>query len=354
MLSAPERGFAVHAKTLSAALAALFLSRTALAHHSVSSWFDTRELAELEGRVTELKWQNPHVRFTLAVPEPGGATVEWDIETLSLSGISRWGITEGLVEVGAELRVAGNPSKRSLNNLFVRNILLPSGEEIVLGGQPRWSEQTRRAGEMLASAEGDTSEPESGIFRPWSSGSGSFLFPENINADFDFSVYPLTVAAGATLAAFDHVADDPTNDCAPKGMPTIMEQPYPLAFVDNGDHILVRLEEYDTRRIIHLSGAEDPANVAPSLLGYSVGRSEGMTLVVTTARVDWGHFDTVGIRLSGDAVMVERFTPTALGDRLDYELTVSDPATFTAPVELRSHWIYRPEIELGAYRCLPV
>jgi hypothetical protein len=311
-------------------------------------------MTELEGVVTEVQWQNPHVRFTLAVSGSDGSTVAWDIETLSLSGISRWGITQDRIAVGSRLRVAGNPSKRALNNVFVRNILLPSGEELVLGGQPRWSEQTLRAGEMLPAAAGDTSNPESGLFRTWSSGSAaSFLFPENINANFDFSVYPLTSAARAALAAFDHVADDPTNNCAPKGMPTIMEQPYPLRFVDNGDHILLRLEEYDTRRIIYMREPADPAARAPSRLGYSTGRWEGNSLVVTTVAVDWGHFDTVGIPLSGDAVIVERFTPTELGDRLDYTMTVTDSATFTAPVELRSHWTYRPEIRLGIYECIP-
>ena len=35
-------------------------------------------------------------------------------------------------------------------------------------------------------------------------------------------------------------------------MPTIMEQPYPMEFMDRGQTILLRLEEYDTTRTIHL------------------------------------------------------------------------------------------------------
>ncbi len=68
-------------------------------------------------------------------------------------------------------------------------------------------------------------------------------------------------------------------------------------------------------------------------------------------RSSWGHFDSVGIPLTQDAVMVERFTPSGDGARLDYVLTVTDAATFTKPVELRKAWIWRPEVTLGKFEC---
>src|SRR5690242_18860539 len=92
------------------------------AHHSVSAWFDTTNLIEVEGQVTEFRWQNPHVVFTLNVTD-AGTTTPWAIETLSISGISRWGITQDLFKVGDRLRVAGNPARKDGHNIFVRNIL---------------------------------------------------------------------------------------------------------------------------------------------------------------------------------------------------------------------------------------
>jgi hypothetical protein len=73
------------------------------------------------------------------------------------------------------------------------------------------------------------------------------LFPEAVQANFDFSRYPLTAAARASLESFDFATDDPTVDCTPKGMPTIMEQPYPMEIVDRGDTIELLIEEYDRR-----------------------------------------------------------------------------------------------------------
>jgi hypothetical protein len=324
------------------------------AHHSVAAWFDTTSMIEVEGRVTEFRWQNPHVVFTLDVADDKGVAVPWAIETLSISGISRWGITQDLFKVGDRLRVAGNPARKDAHNIFVRNILLPGGREIVLGGAARWSNDTLRGSELLQAKEGDASRPDLGLFRTWSTGSvNGVLFPEAVTANFDFGRYPLTAAARATLGKFDFAADDPTADCKPKGMPTVMEQPYPMTVANNGATIELKLEEYDSRRIVHMdaAGAAAAATAPPSLLGYSVGRWDGGTLVVTTTRSSWGHFDSVGIPLSKDAVLVERFTPSADGARLNYALTVTDPATFTRPVELTKQWIWRPEVSLGKFEC---
>jgi hypothetical protein len=44
---------------------ALCLPLASLAHHSVSAWFNPNEVIELEGELAELRWQNPHIVFTL-------------------------------------------------------------------------------------------------------------------------------------------------------------------------------------------------------------------------------------------------------------------------------------------------
>jgi hypothetical protein len=126
-----------------------------------------------------------------------------------------------------------------------------------------------------------------------------------------------------------------------------------MEIVERGDTIELLIEEYDTRRVVHMrgSGVATAATAAPSPLGFSVGRFDGAALVVTTTKSSWGHFDSVGIPLSPDAVLEERFTPSADGARLDYTLKVTDAATFTAPVELKKTWIWRPEVTRGAYEC---
>ena len=332
----------------------VFLPATVSAHHSFSAWFDRARLTELEGELVEVRWQNPHVGFTIRTTDEAGQQTLWDTQTFAVSGISRWGITAELFSVGDWVKVAGNPSKRGENQLWIWNILLPSGEELLFGErEPRWSDRVLISGEPLPAREGETSDPSKGIFRVWSTGSGApFLLPEVLDPNFDFSRYPLTAAARSALAAFDPFRDDPTVDCVPKGMPAIMEQPYPMEFVEQGANILLHIEEYDLIRTIHMGSDAGSENPAASSLGYSVGRWEGGGLIVTTTNVNWGYFDSVGIPLTDAAVMVERFIPTDDGARLDYQITVTDASTFTEPVELEKYWIWRSDIEVGRYECI--
>ena len=328
------------------------LPMASFAHHSAAAWFDQNQVQEVEGVVTAVKWQNPHIKFLMRAPDASGKEVTWDMETFSMAGISRWGITADMIKVGDHVRMAGNPSRRGLDNMFIRNILLPNGEEIVLGSKPRWSKQTLLASEIVNATEGVGTHPELGLFRVWSTGAGTpMIFPEDIDHSFDFKKYPLTNAAKAVVAKYNYAEEDPTNGCVPKGMPLIMEEPYPIEFSRQGDDIVLRLEEYDTVRVIHMAKDSSPAKQPESPLGYSVGHWDGGDLVVMTTKINSGTFDSVGIPISTRAEIAERFSPSSDGATLDYAMTVTDPETFTRPVDLGKHWIWVPSVELQRFSC---
>jgi len=331
----------------------LFFPFTAFGHHSISATFDSENIIELEGEITRVLWRNPHVRFTISVTDESGQKVLWDVESQSVSTLRRKNVTTVLVAVGDKVRVAGNPSRRTVNEMHASNILLPSGQEVVLrgAGKPRWTDQALgTSGPGFANA-GNTSDPARGIFRVWSTVfSAPMLLPE-ISASFDLYSYPLTDTARAAVAAFDPAEDSPIGNCEAKGMPTIMEQPFPMEFTEQGENILLGLEEYDLVRTIHMGTGAPLEERSASLLGYSAGRWDGSTLVVTTTGVNWPHFDTVGIPLTEAVEIIERFTPSEDGSRLDYGMTVTDPATFTESVELEKYWLWLPDIEVGRYEC---
>jgi hypothetical protein len=340
-------------RALAAALLVLAgLPGPAAAHHSFFGRFDTQQLVELEGQVTTVLWRNPHVYFDLSV-----AGVVWEIETSSLTVLKRLGIEESELRVGDRVRIAANPPAGDKKEMYARHLLLPDGRELLLnvGLQPRWAERGRAIGDesLLMARAGDGSRPELGIFRVWShTRTIARLFPEVTDASVDINAYPLTPAARAELAAFDRGTDNPTANCLPKGMPTIMEAPYPIEFVrqDDGD-ILLKLEEYDLRRLINMNASAARELPAPSPLGFSTGRFDGGSLVVTTSRINWPFFSQLGIRQSSAVEIVERFTPTADGSRLDYDMTVTDPATFTRPVLLQQYWLWLPSVTLLPYEC---
>jgi hypothetical protein len=241
--------------------------------------------------------------------------------------------------------------------MYARHVLLADGRELLMnvGLTPRWTKSGNAVGDdsLLMAREGDGSRPDLGLFRVWShTRAFARLFPEVTDATVDVGAYPLTPAARAQLAEFDRATDNPTANCVPKGMPTIMEAPYPIEFVrePNGD-ILLKLEEYDLERLIYMNPNATRELPAPMPLGHSTGRWEGATLVVTTTRISWPFFSQLGIRQSPAVEIVERFTPAADGARLDYEMTVTDPATFTRPVVLKQHWLWLPSVKLLPYEC---
>lgn len=338
-----------------AALVALGFAATSAAHHSFLGRFDRQTINELEGVLIEKRWQNPHGYFTLRVTDEDGRTTDWALETSSATLMTRLGITSDMLRIGDTIRVAGFPPVTGKSEFYVRHILLPDGRELLLDIRltPRWAERTIGERSTLTVREGDSSRPDLGIFRVWTLiRDGPRLFPEVVDPSFDPQSYPLTDSARAALAAFDLARDNPTNNCQPKGMPTIMEQPYPIEFVERGDgNILLRIEEYDLERLIYMDTSRAQPAGPPSLLGYSTGEWDQQTLVVTTTRVSWPYFSQIGIPQSPESRIVERFTPTAEGSRLDYRLTVTDPANFSEPVELGVYWIWVPETELIPYEC---
>ncbi len=344
---------------VSAFLGVLLLPFTAFGHHSFAATFASDVITELEGEIIAVRWRNPHVGFTLKTVDDSGAEILWSMESHSLSIMRRMGLATAFIDVGDKVKVAGNIGRRSdINTMFVQNILLPSGEEWVLqiGVGPyvlRWSDRLMGTMETLLATEGEVSEADRGIFRVWSTTFGdpdSTLFYESLDPRF-VNNYPLTEAAKETLAAFDPLTDTPTLNCAPKGMPVIMEQPYPMEVIEQGEDILLRLEEYDTLRTIHLGVTAAGVNQPSSRLGYSIGHWEGDALVVNTTKINWLHFDTVGIPLSDSVEIVERFVPSEDGSRLDYRMTVMDPATFTEPVVLEKYWLSLPGIRVQPYEC---
>jgi hypothetical protein len=333
-------------------LGGLVLPFAAFGHHSFATTFNPAIITELEGEITEVRWRNPHVSFTLKTVDGSGVETLWGIETHSLSIMRRMDLATAFIHVGDEVKVAGNPARRSdLNAMFVQNILLPDGSEWVFRGSAgsdalRWSDRLMGTADTWFATEGEASEAERGIFRVWST-----IFSASGGGGGDPS-YPLTESARAALAAFDPIATPLLADCAPKGMPYIMTQPYPIEFVEQDNTILLRIEEYDLVRTIHMRSAAAAENQPPSLLGYSVGDWEDNTLVVRTTRVNYPYYNESGLPQGGASEYVERITAARDGSRLDYEITITDPATFTEPVVREDSWVWLSDVKVEPYDCV--
>jgi hypothetical protein len=330
----------------------LAFSFDAQAHHSFAGQFDPNGSMEIEGELIEIRWINPHAQMTVRTVD-NGQTVDWELETAGASQMVRSGVGRDLLEIGDRVRVAGWPPITDRREMHATNMLTPDGQELILfrGATPQFADRGTGSYDYARQREGDGSRPELGLFRVWSfTGLSSFLLPEDVNANFDLETYPMTAAARRSVASYDRVRDNPTLNCTPKGLPMIMENPYPFEFSERGNDIVIRIEEYDLVRTIHMDQDSTPAGTANSDLGYSVGEWNGDTLVVTTTNVSWPWFDQMGIPQSTQSVLVERFTPTTNGSRMDYTVTATDPVNFSDSVTLNRYWLDLGE-SIVPYQC---
>ena len=327
---------------LTGVVLAVLCGPTAFSHHSIPVTFDVNRVVEIEGEVTRILWRNPHIRLTVRTVGQDGQEADWTIEGGAVSRLSRWGVSEGVFAVGDSIGLAGFPSRRRANEMYGQNLLLPDGREVLLDhrSSPRWSDDAIGGERLSAGASSSTQ----GIFRVWTSDGQSY--------DADTDSYPLTDSARAAITAWDPVQDNPYFGCMPKGMPTIMQQPFPIEFVDRGDEIHLRIEEYDLVRVISMGDEGSELSVPPTILGDAVGRWEGDTLVVTTTNLGWPYsFGQIGIPQSESVELTERFSVVDDGGRLEYEITSTDPETFSEPLTLTKSFFWVPGLELLPYEC---
>jgi hypothetical protein len=97
--------------------------------------------------------------------------------------------------------------------------------------------------------------------------------------------------------------------------------------VQTPGYVMILVEMIHEPRIIPLDGRPHLPPQVRTLTGNPIGRWEGETLVVETTNFD-GKFAFQGS--SENMRLTERFTRVA-EDRIDYQFTVDDPATWTRP-----------------------
>jgi hypothetical protein len=320
---------------------------SAIAHHGISAKFDTQASIEIAGEINEVTWRNPHVLFTINVTDDDGQLALWSAETLSTAMMRKNAISQEILRPGEQVVIAGLPSLYGANDIYPTNMLLSDGREIVFNAsvEPRWSDAVVGRSGPNHVQEGDTSAPELGIFRVWSTTSATPAYYSNLNFDSN----PLR--ARTRPAGERREQGTAATDCTPKGMPSAMAAPYPMEFVRRGEDIVLRIEEYDAERVIRMNADGNTDALPPSLLGNSTGRWEGDTLVVTTKNVSSPSMGG-GVRISPAAEFVERFTASPDGSRLNYTMTITDASMLDEPVELTKFWLYVPGVTVQTYGCI--
>jgi hypothetical protein len=90
---------------------AMLTASIAEAHHSYAATFDVDHHINLQGKVTQFGFRNPHSYIQLEVADGKGGTVRWSIEWSGTASLATQGINPGTLKVGDVVKVVASPSR---------------------------------------------------------------------------------------------------------------------------------------------------------------------------------------------------------------------------------------------------
>jgi hypothetical protein len=317
-----------------------FMAVAAFAHHSRANYDMTKEIV-VEGTVAELAWKNPHISLTLATQSLGGEQSRLEIELSSVSEALALGLKKEAIEPGARVVVRAHPGRSG-----------PGAK--AAGLDVRTSDGTVYPLNIDARlALVPAAEPANGIAGHWAPTLESY-------PGLGVIARPMQVTdAGRAAAAEARRASAGTGGALPC-------EPFPPPFVSlfpdlrtievNDATVVLRFEGaigVPMQRVVQLNQQSHPADVTPSLMGHSIGRWEGGTLVIDTVGFTPHRFGVLTFPSGPKKHLVERLTLTNDGRQLEYTLTLEDPDVLAAPFTYTALWNHRPDLEFSGIACDP-
>ena len=121
---------------VAAAAAVVMAAAPAVAHHSFSAEFDITKTIKLSGKVSSVRWSNPHAWIYVDVTGADGKVVNWAFETGAANGLYRRGWRKDDVEPGLAVTVEGWLARNGTPTANASSITLPDGRRLFAGSAP--------------------------------------------------------------------------------------------------------------------------------------------------------------------------------------------------------------------------
>jgi hypothetical protein len=324
----------MRAGTTLACVAAAFaatLAPRAGAHHAFATEFDANLEGTVKGEVTRVWWQNPHIRYDVAMKMPDGSIEEWALlPPGNLPTYRRENWTEQTVQVGFMVTATGNLGRDGAKKLYATCINVESGP--AKGRQLGRCVNSGTVTQVTADPNVDytitANDYEVDISGYWDN---RYKFTVTVD-DFQPKPMPMTPEAAAIYKG-RKFGDDHVLRCLPAGLPRIFGSPYPMQIVDAGTHYLMVFMQDNTPRRVWMDGRDPPAEQPLTSMGFSKGRWEDGALVIETTMLSPGWLDGSGYPMTGGdgTRIVERWTVAPDGLTMERTMTVHDEL-YTAPL----------------------
>ena len=322
----------------------LLTPAAAFGHHSAAPYDSTREVV-VEGTVTELEWKNPHVLMTIETRAEGGNPVLQEIEASALSQVRVWGLPREALAPGEQVVVRAWPNRSGARARALGiDVKVRDGRVYPLNLQSAGSFRPSVAALATGLA---------GRWVPTAESWNQALF------NWTASAFPYTEAGRAARAELVRTLQTRGTSreevCEPRPPLNLMLVP-DLRTIEISEPSVVmtfEAEGLQQQRTVHMDRAEHPAGFAPSIVGHSIGRWEGDTLVIDTVGIAPHLTGSFVVPSTASTHIVERLTLTSDRRQLEYTLTVEDPAHFVSPISYTAIWDHRPDLEPSLEPCDP-
>ena len=310
------------------------LAAPAMAHHSAAA-YNTQQEVKVTGTVTEYKFKNPHVYMTVQVKKADGSTAPIEVEAGAASVLNPLGFTRDAVSVGDVVTILGNPARSNADrSMLGKDLFKSDGTYYPLN----------IASKSIYAPGNETATSIAGTWFPPRTEFNGFLGGARN--------WPVTEKGKAAMAANTDPRATTQKDCIPIGAPALMFYPVANTITVQRDRVVMKVDWLDSERTIYLDGRKHPPASETSLLGHSVGRWEGNTLVVETTNFKEHPMGfSNSLPSSTRKRLTERFGLSQDGKSLIYSGVMEDPEYLAKPVEWSGQWLYRPNMPHSNEKC---
>ena len=331
----------------------LILLSPANAHHGPGQ-FDSSQVIEVTGTVTDIRFVNPHGYVYFTVTEADGTEVPWRCELQAGSLLRRAGWTEDLFPIGGTITVTGDQGVREAHACALQTVILADGSVLQRYDQRRVLDLPTTSATRLSAGRLDLSGSWAAPQRNPNGGTGGMGMGMGIGMGAGPSL-ELTAAGREAVAGLSHEIDNPRFSCMAVNIFFDWEfDRHVNEIIQTQASLTLKYGFMDIVRTIRMDLTEHPADITPARAGHSIGRWEDGTLVVDTVGFAEGFIvaGPAGIVKHSEALhSVERFTYDAQTQGLTRSYTAEDPLYFTGQYTGQDT-VYVSDVPFEPYACV--